>query len=113
MSCSVPPPGHGGADRGGRGGRGGPCARAPGRPASDREGFVENLAVNHDDGVSAQNGFVEVLVRDCLSFFAGQAFCADFCRLVWERVFVDVRGLDFEGDVGVAEEFLATRRGGG
>src|ERR1017187_9192569 len=77
------------------------------------DGLVENLVVDDHDGVGSEDRIVWALLGDGQSLFARQALGAVFCFFSGERVFVDVRGLNFKGNVGIAKKFLTSRGGGG
>jgi hypothetical protein len=77
------------------------------------DGLDQNLIVDYYDGVCAEHGVVGMLLGNGLGLLAGQAFGVLFGRFVRKRIFIDLGGVDFKGDVRVAEEFPAARGGGG
>ena len=77
------------------------------------DGLAENLAVDDDDGVGAKHDILRTLSRDRQRLLARQSLGAVFCRFSRQRIFGNVRRLDFESDAGVAQQFLTARRSGG
>jgi hypothetical protein len=76
-------------------------------------GLAEKLAIDYNNRVGAKHDILRTLARDRKRLLARQAFGTGFCGLSWQRIFRDVRGLHFECDSGVDQQFLATRRRGG
>lgn len=83
------------------------------------DGFAEDFAVEDDGGVGAQDdegvgGVVFVVaaaIEDGLGFFDGEALDVLGGGLVGLEEFIEVGGLDGEGEADLFEELAAARRG--
>ncbi len=76
-------------------------------------GLAEKLAVDDDYGVGSEHDILRTLTCNCQRLLARQPFGTIFRGFSGQRVFWNIGGLHFESDSGVAQQFLATRRGGG
>lgn len=70
-------------------------------------GFVEDLGVEDDGGVGAEDGGVGVECVEGEGFFEGEALDVVSGKFVGAEGFVDVRGEDVEAQAGLGEEVAA------
>ena len=74
--------------------------------------LAENLAIDYDNCVCAQNELAGQLLKRCPSFFARQPLRTIERRFSWLGYFRNVCRMYGERNTRVAEQFLAARRGG-
>ncbi len=75
-------------------------------------GLAENLALDHDDSVRAQNKVAGMLTERGLHLLSRQALRAIAWALSRPRRFGNVGGMCREGNARVAQQLLAARRRG-
>ena len=76
------------------------------------QGLAENLVANNNYRVRTEDGVVRAVPRNGQCLFAREPFSTVLRGFSRQRIFRNLRRLDFEGNPRVAKEFLSSRRGG-
>jgi hypothetical protein len=65
--------------------------------------LAENLAIDHDDGVSAEHNILRTLTSYCKRLLARQAFGTFLRTFSRQRIFGDIRSLHFKRNSSAAQ----------